>query len=314
MKNKQLISILATVIMSSASATSNDSVPHVAESDKQQTATADSRQSALLSKDEQALKANFYNWLVFYEQPLTEERQAHQLALLADDVHIKSVSGEVASKAEYQAILPAFKGRKNAHKVKNISVYQQGEKFILEADVDFQGIDAKNKQSAYTLHYTTTSEKQGNGFVFTDIRIEVVQKNAPSDFVSTYAENRGRALLNQWNTHIEALDGNAEPFKKLLAEKFALYFPSGTVDSQEKFATWLKGAPMALKQSTHRIPYFDIQSIGENRYLITIDFDWVGIKKDDTPMKMQTRHQWTVADNINDAFAKIEKMEVEIKK
>lgn len=268
----------------------------------------------LSTKEQQALKSNFYNWLVFYEGEINDERTAHQLSLLSDNVHIKSISGEINSKAEYEKIIPNYKGTKNAHKVKNISISQNKDDYILTAELDFAGINTKGEQNNYTLLYNTKSKKSGKDFVFTDINISVKSKNEKTDFVSTYAENRGQALLNEWNSHIEALDGNTEPFKELLAENFALHFPSGTVDSWEKFDIWLNGAPTALKKSSHIVPYFSAKKTGENSYVLTIHFDWIGIKKDDSKMEMHTKHTWKIIDNVNEKFAKLVDMGIEMRK
>ncbi len=280
-----LIIIVSTMVVFQSCKQGSKSKKNDAEKIESNEKQTTNNKQELSTKEEQALKSNFYNWLVFYE-------------------------GEI----KYEKIIPIYKGTKNAHKVKKITISQNKDDYILTAEVDFLGINTKGEQNNYTFFYNTKSKKSGEDFVFTDINISVQSKNKTTDFVSTYAENRGQALLCEWNSHVEALDGNAQPFKALLADNFALHFPSGTVDSWEEFDTWLNGAPTNLKKSSHIVPYFSAKKTGENSYVLTIHFDWKGITKNDKTMKMQTKHTWKITDNPNEKFARLVDMKVEMRK
>jgi hypothetical protein len=50
--------------------------------------------------------------------------------------------------------------------------------------------------------------------------------------------------------------------------------------------------------------------LDENKYQVTVEFDWTGEWKDNNKYAWRTKHIWTVIDNPEERFARIQQADV----
>ncbi|MGB3467542.1 MAG: hypothetical protein WBA74_19810, partial [Cyclobacteriaceae bacterium] len=237
---------------------------------------------------------------------------ANQMEILADDLYMKSATGEMKGKDNYPERLKVYEGWQNAHHVENIKVTSTEENQLrLEADIRYQNIRPDGEAAGYTIHYNTKLNRQGRGLpVFSTIEINPTGQISDK-FSDAYPVNRTKSLMYYWLASMENLDGEVAPFKELLANDFILNFSTANqITTLEGLKNWLNGMPMQLKESSHYPQDFEVRTIMENEYEVSVKFDWRGVTKDDKKMKALTKHNWYVIDNPDDRFAKIIKADV----
>lgn len=256
--------------------------------------------------------AQYHRWFQLYERPVTPQRLQLQTEILTDDIHIKSVSGEVTGKKNYTQYVNNLPQAKNAHYVKEAMIKKQEDGTLtLETLVHYQNIQPDGKQQSFSLKYNNQLQKSGALLpVFSTISI-TPDGNLEDSFTDAYPENRAKSLMHYWLSLIEQVDGNSTPFKELLADNFTLNFSSGQLTTLAQFDKWIKGAPAQLKQSSHYAKNFSIKVLNENAYEMSVEFDWYGITKDDKKMTARTQHRWVIEDNVNERFAKVKQMDVQ---
>lgn len=263
------------------------------------------------SRDQHFAKVQLYRWYQLYEREINPERISNQMEILADDIYMKTATGEMNGKHKYPERLTVYKGWKNAHHVENTNIVSTEKGFQLEADIRYQNIRPDGGKKSYTIHYHTELSKNGDALPqFSSIEIAPTGETNET-FKDVYPENRTKSLMYYWLASMESLDGNVTPFKELLADDFTLNFSnSSQIKSIQDLETWLNGTPLQLNESSHFPENFSVKTIMENEYEVTVEFDWKGITKENKEVKARTKHIWYVVDNPNKRFAKILKADV----
>jgi len=269
------------------------------------------------TKSNHALKTQLFRWYSFYEREMTDQRIEHQLTLLSDSIVINSMGNTVKGKEQYASIIPMYKGTKNAHTLQSVKIADlDAKKLNTEATINFQTMrpDGSNAQMdiAYNLEF-----EEFNGKTlpkFSKIDIKPISKQEFGSFSDTYAINRVSALMHYWLLNIEQMDGDAEPFKQLLAPNFELHFSkNNVVNTLAQFEKWIAYAGTAVTETNHFPENLSVKTIGDHLYELNVEFVWRGKNKEGVKLKALTVHKWIVQDDINAPFAKIQKMEVSYK-
>jgi hypothetical protein len=278
--------------------------------DDKQASMADNTFKTKLTVTEHMAKTQYYRWYQLYEGPLSEQRINNQMEILSDDLVLETSAGTMKGKSAYPERVKVYEGWQNAHHVQNVAVTEEGDAIQLEADIRYQNITPDQKRHSYAIHYSMQLE-QSDGALPTFSAIKIAPTGKTDDtFVDAYAENRTKSLMHYWLGLMEQLQGNVTPFTELLADDFQLNFSTTPINSVEEFQTWLNGTPSQLKQSSHYPENFSVKSLGENRYEVRVDFDWYGIMKNDTKLRVKTAHTWQIIDNPEERFAKITRIDV----
>ncbi|GAL76958.1 hypothetical protein JCM19275_3672 [Nonlabens ulvanivorans] len=264
-----------------------------------------------------AIKTQLYKWYSFYEREMNEERILNQFELLSDSIVINSMGGNtVKGKKEYRNILPAYKGTKNAHNLISVKMNESTGKISAEAKILFQTIrpDSTNAHMEIGYEILSTEFDGKNPPKLQQITIKPLEQQDFNSFEDTYPKNRLSALMHYWLLNIEQMDGDAEPFKKLLANNFELHFSKdNVVTSIEQFEKWIEYAASAVSETNHFPENFEVKILEENLYEMDVDFIWRGKSLDGNKLQAITHHKWIVEDDSNAQFAKIRKMEVSYK-
>lgn len=266
------------------------------------------------TKNIHAVKTQLYRWYNGYERPFTIARIRHQMELLADDVFIKTPSGEVKGKKTYPRIVGNYRGMKISHVMKGVVVKESTDGLLkLTADIIYHGIQSNGEDNCFTFHYEDVLVTTPNQLpIFKEIILQPIGMLESPPFQDSYPTFRMMALMHYWLFNIEQLTINTEAFKELLEEDFQLNFPSGSITTLDQFATWLAKAAHQLDLTSHYPRDISVELLDKNTFQLTVTFDWEGFTKSQQKMTGITRHIWVATDHLKERFAKIKSMDVEV--
>lgn len=262
-----------------------------------------------------AALTQLHRWYTFYEHPQADI--AHQLAILDEDVLLKSTLGEASGHEAYVLHVGQLPETwQNAHftKAPDISVADDGS-IKLNLQITYQNVGmlpdgaVRQAELAYTTKLKPTATVLPK---FTSIAIAPLGEPTGGTFKSAYGENRLLALVHYWLALIEDPARNPEPVREVLADEFSLNFSSGAITDFEGFSAWLAGPASQVAASTHVLSNFSYQETDAGEFSLMVDFDWAGILPDGKEMIAKTRHSWVVTDDPTEAFARIKSIDVEV--
>ncbi|MEM9490209.1 MAG: hypothetical protein AAGC55_13770, partial [Myxococcota bacterium] len=252
------------------------------------------------TRDLHGALTQLHRWYQLYERPFTDERIARQLEILDPTVEVKSSFGTAVGHEQYLAGINALPPNdKNAHQVMSAQVeVLPGGQLALSTATRYQRLQPDGTLTSIDLRYQTELRRDSGGLpVFTKIHISPVAPSEDKEFSDVYLDNRVKSFVHYWLFLMEALDGDAEPFRELLAEDgFALHFSSsaGPMTRHEQLAAWLAAVPTQLSMSSHRVA--NITFADGDEIAVSLDFDWRGQRKDGVAMKGRTHHEWKLVD------------------
>jgi hypothetical protein len=121
-------------------------------------------------------------------------------------------------------------------------------------------------------------------------------------------EHRLRSLAHHWVYLIDRNDGDGTAFADLFATQFELQWQPSGMRTLAEFSTWYLGESRRLLRSSHTIASFHYQAISAGRYHVELELQWCGFTSahPETEFEETTLHEWTVADDPSDRFARIE--------
>lgn len=262
-----------------------------------------------------AALAQLHRWYLLYEEP--EYGIDNALDILSEDVYVKSGLGEARGHEQYAERVKQLPTTwKNAHEVKSVDVVVNDDGSLqLTTDITYQNQGMLENDAVRTAELSYTMSLTPGETVlptFTHIAIAQNSDGLSDTFTPRYAENRLKSLVHYWLALIEDPARNAAPVEEILAEDFTLNFSSGAITDMEGFRQWLAGPASQVTASTHHVSNFSHEALDEDRYAVSMDFDWNGILPDNTEMTAKTRHLWIVLDNRSERFPRIQTVDVEV--
>lgn len=267
-----------------------------------------------LSYLEQGARAQLHRWWQYYEEPSVGLQ--NQLDILSADVIVSSLNGTAENRDEYaQAVTQLPSSWRNAHFLKSSEItYDENGMLRLKAEITYlnTGILPDGAARTSQVFYDTTLVQTESALPeFKNITITQGDIAEVEGFKPAYVENRLLSLIHYWMALVEHPERKAEPFREILAETIDFDFSSGAIVNYEDLAEWVAGPASSVEASRHYVHNLTFQELGDNRYELTVDLDWNGIRPDRAKMTAKTRHTWTVVDTPSERFARIEKIRVE---
>jgi hypothetical protein len=262
-----------------------------------------------------AALAQYHRWYLYYENIGATE--ANAVDILDENVTIESGLGKAAGHAAYRDRLSKLpRTWKNAHDVKSTAVTVNADGTIsLTANVVYlnQGMLPNGVVRTADLTYKTRLRPSETVLPkFTAIEIGQNATGETTDFIPKYADNRVRSLVYYWYALIDNPKRNAEPFREILADDFALTLSVGKLDSFDKFKAWYSGPVSSVKVSAHQLNSLTFEETAPNTYKVVVDADWQGILQDGRMMVGRTLTNWTLIDDPARRFAQIKSYDVKI--
>lgn len=267
-----------------------------------------------ITREEHAAQVQFFRWLQLYEREMSPIRIQHQLEILAEDVFIQSMVGEMKGREHYPELIKVYAGWQNAHHVQNVTVYETMEgEMNLEADVVYQSIQPDVSQKTYPIHYSTLLEwDEGERLpLFCNINMAITGEAPAVPLSDAYPKNRLRALMHYWLFLLEQLEEDVAPFRELLAEEFVLDLSEQShLTSIDDLASWLQRVSPQLESSNHYPRNFSVKTLGEHAYEMRVVFAWSGLSEDGQELAATTAHTWEIVDDVTARFPRIRRMSV----
>ena len=260
-----------------------------------------------------------HRWFQPYEQPAYDLH--NQLDILAPDIHIRTSFGEGNGHQEYEhrfARLPA--SWHNAHHVQAAEVRRlDNGSLALTMEVVFQNIGQlpAGQVMSNRLRYATRLEGLDAQLPrFKDITTELIGPEttpAFAAFTDAYAQNRTRSLVHYWLALIEWNTGDATPFQEITTEDIDFAFTTQRIRTRADFQQWFQTTSANILKSSHTIDSFAVELVEQNRYRVTMEFDWCGLARSnpDQELEARTRHEWVVIDHPRERFARIQSIKVQ---
>lgn len=255
--------------------------------------------------------AQYHRWYQVYEVPFTDRRIANQKDILSDDVEIRSQMGTSKGKEGLEDRLRVFTGWQNAHHMEKSEVKLLPDGSLsLEADILYQNIRPDDTKLSYRLHYSTLLMQRENDLpIFTLLDLRPIAEVKEFVFEPAYGENRVKSFLHYWLYLMER--PVIEKFRELLAPGFTLDMSSGQVISDESaFAAWIDSVRSRIATSTHSYENLKIAELADGNFGVSVDFNWKGITVAGAKMTAKTHHEWVLANNMEERFARMKTMKV----
>ncbi len=263
---------------------------------------------------EHAAKVQFYRWFQIYERP--EGGIGNALDILSKDVQVSSSLGTANGHEEYETRVDQLpKTWRNSHQVTSSKITHMADGSMnLTATIIYQNLGMLDEDAVRQaeLAYSVSFAPQNSGLpLITSVEIKPVKEVPGDDYADAYPENRMRSLVHAWLSFIEDPDRDPKPMREILADEFQLNFSSGPIRSFEEFKAWLAGPASQVEASTHVLENFSVNG-KDGLYTVAVDFDWAGLLPNGGELVAKTRHTWAVTNDVNERFARIKTMDVEI--
>ena len=128
------------------------------------------------------------------------------------------------------------------------------------------------------------------------------------------AEHRLQSLAHYWLYLIDRNTGEAAPFDELLAVKFELDWAPTLIRTREGFSAWYGGLSRRVLKSSHTLVSLESETTGAGRYTARLELQWYGFTRAEPEREVEARtlHEWTVADDQSDRFARIERATIRV--
>jgi len=262
-----------------------------------------------------AALAQLLRWYLYYEEPNAPIENV--LDLLADDVYMKMAAGEGRGKELFVAANAGVpRDWQNAHVIVDDQFeVTDATTSAMTVEIEYSNLGAETDGSlrAARLRYEIGLTAQADSVLplVSSLTASPIAEGSTTGFTAAYADNRCASLLHYWVALIDGPNTSVETLTEILAEDFALDFPSGTIAGIDQLQRWIDEPAAAFEATNHRFENLRVTAIDERSFVVDVDMEWAGIATDGT-VGARTRHHWNVIDNPLDRFAKIKTMTAEI--
>ncbi|WP_068319046.1 hypothetical protein [Polycladidibacter hongkongensis] len=265
---------------------------------------------------EHAATAQLFRWYQFYEN--SEVPIENQLDILSSGVRVVSGLGDTEGHEAYKQRVAAIPAHwKNSHNVTELNTQITNDGSLrIDARIIYQnvGMAEDGTTMARAIRYQAQLRRAEDTLLpkFTEILIKAEDAVSADAFVDRYAMNRLRSLVHYWLALIENPNRNVSSFEEVLTPEFSLDFGREPLTSLDDVASWLTGRVSAVSASRHEVSDFSFKSLGQDRFQVSMNLDWVGILPNDTWMTAKTHHEWVVQDNPKERFPRIESVKMAV--
>lgn len=263
-----------------------------------------------------AARAQLYRWSQIHEHRTGGIDNA--LDTLSADVFVKTKDNTSRGRQAYAGHIESLPDDRQTASIVNASQVSVLDDQSLAMAAEITRLDADLRQTGIvrssTLSFQSRLERDESILpIFNQIEIGPAAQREASTFEDTYAQNRLLSLVHYFLAGIEHPDHDPEPLGELLARSFRLDLSSGSVTSYPAFAAWLRGPASQVVAGTHKFDGFTFDTLAEDeRYVLSMEVDWLGLRADGTRLSGKTRQIWTVTNETTDRFARIESIDEEV--
>lgn len=174
--------------------------------------------------------------------------------------------------------------------MRSIKVKQQSDDtFAVEVDFIFQQKMPEKAIRSHEGKYQHVMQVMPDGsMVFIKMKSSTGKAIPTGDFVSSFAENRARAVVIQFQSVMDSLSGSGEALRELIHDdavftgllskpknkKLDMSKWDSDLHGYEELADWFSVGPTVFKSISHRLKSFVFEDLGDNRYIAVVTFYW----------------------------------------
>jgi len=276
-----------------------------------------------------------YRWWCLFEAPEGSDTAAFFDGLLDERVKVQlpdiviDLTGTDAVK-QMTAALPA--GTKRSHSVRDddIQVSYLGDGlYRLQARYTYQQQSADGRVVSGHADCDAVLRKYGRARMsFTKIGGKRGASVAPTEFESSYRLHRIKAVLLQWQAHMDTLSGDSSGLRELVMPEMEFHgLIAAKLDHSKAQATvvtdftemkgmlagtdgtedtvirgfdgvtkWFATGPSLLKRNIHRAEEIKITALPDNRYHVVAQFGWFAETLNGVEIELHQPLEWVIVE------------------
>lgn len=287
-----------------------------------------------------------YRWWGVFEAPegtdtsvfldgLLDERVTVQLPDLGIDL-----TGAKAV-AQLAAALPPGSSRSHCVADDGIQVSYLGDGlYRLQAQYTYQLQSPDGRVTGGRSEYDAVLKKLGRArMAFTKIVGRRVATVSPTAFESSYRLHRVKAVLLQWQAHMDTLSGDSSGLRELVMPEMEFHgliaakvdhsqvrdtvvtdftemkgMLAGTDGKEETVirgfdgvTRWFATGPSLLKRNIHRAEEFRISALPDNRYDVVAQFGWFAETLNGVEIELHQPLEWVIVER-GEKYMRLEKL------
>nr|WP_321510286.1 hypothetical protein [uncultured Hyphomonas sp.] len=294
--------------------------------------------------DFNAASSLLYRWWGIFEAPASVDIDPFLVDMFDADVEAKFLDPVVrGADALISKIKAGPTGLARSHHIddKDIRLTYLGEGlYRLEAEFSFQTEAASTGLQSGRARYDHTLKKRPDGrLVFATLNAKPLGNVSVDIFRPSYIRNRAKAIIIQFQTHMDSLSGDASGLRELMMPEMELHglIASSTDDSQkqdetvtdlknmkksiagggpvkeniirtyEQLAEWFATGPSLFKYGLHLLEELTVKPLAEGRYEVMAQFEWKAETLNGAKIELHQPLTWVVVDQ-GEKYMRIEKL------
>ncbi|HKS55508.1 MAG TPA: hypothetical protein VJS12_09495 [Steroidobacteraceae bacterium] len=276
-----------------------------------------------------------YRWWNLFEAPAGTDTSKFFDGMFDDRVHVQmpdvgiDITGAEAVK---KLIATAADGTKRSHSVRDedIQVSYLGDGlYRLQVAYAYQVQSTDGKLVGGRAHTDAVLKKRGRAhMVFTKISVKGGEDLRQAQFDSSYRLHRVKAVLLQWQAHMDTLSGDASGLKELVMPEMEFHgliaakkdhsqarttvvkdftemkgMLAGTDGKEETIirgfdgvTQWFATGPSLLKRNIHRAEEFRITPLSAERYGVVAQFGWFAETLNGVEIELHQPLEWVIVE------------------
>jgi hypothetical protein len=276
-----------------------------------------------------------YRWWNLFEAPAGTDTSQLFDGLFDDRVHVQmpDLGIDVTGADTVRTMASAAAARATrSHIVRDEDIqvtYLGGGEYRLQTPYIYQVQSADGRLVSGRAQCDAVLKKQGRAHMtFTKIGGRDVEKLQRSQFDSSYRLHRVKAVLLQWQAHMDTLSGDASGLKELVMPELEFHglisskkdhsearttvvkdftemkgMLAGTDGKEETIirgfdgvTRWFATGPSLLKRNIHRAEEFRITPISESRYGVVAQFGWFAQTLNGVEIELHQPLEWVIVE------------------
>lgn len=294
--------------------------------------------------DFNAASSLLYRWWGVFEAPESVDVDPFLVDMFDADVEARFLDPVVlGADALIAKIKEGPRGLSRSHHLedRDIRLTYLGESlYRLEAEFTFQTEAPVTGLQSGRARYDHTLKKRPDGrMVFTALDAKPLGNIEKDSFEPSYIRNRAKAIIIEFQTHMDSLSGDASGLRELMMPEMELHglIASPADDSEkreetvtdlkdmkksiagggpvkenvirnfEQLAAWFATGPSLFKYGLHLLEKLTVKPLADRRYEVVAQFEWKAETLNGVKIELHQPLTWIVVDR-GEKYMRIEKL------
>ncbi len=294
--------------------------------------------------DFNAASSLLYRWWGVFEAPASVDVTPFLEDMFDPDVEAKLLDPLVkGAAAVIEKIKPGPLRTLCSHHIKDEDIrltylgedlYQLEAAFVFQTETPIEGL-----KSGRACYVHTLKKRPDGKMVFAVLDAKAPEVTEMDEFVPSYIRNRAKAIIIQFQTHMDSLSGDASGLRELMMPDLELHglVASAADDSKDRedtvtdlkdlkesiagggpvkeniirnfdqLAAWFATGPSLFKYGLHKLEEFTVEPLPDHRYAVMAQFEWKAETLNGAKIVLHQPLNWIVVDQ-GEKYMRIEKL------